>query len=76
MRSLDDYPAFRTDAAALGTRHAGYGVEARHDALAADALVEALRSTLGDAIDADTEAAWRAALDLVAEEMQAGGDPA
>ena len=73
LRSLDDFDAFRGEASALGVRHAAYGVEARHYTIATDALIEALRATLGDAIDADTEEAWRAALDLIAEEMQAAG---
>lgn len=71
LRSLDDFTAFSNEATTLGSRHAGYGVQARHYAIATDALVDALRLTLGDAVDRGTEAAWRAALDLVSEEMQA-----
>jgi hemoglobin-like flavoprotein len=74
LRSLDDFESFRREAGALGVRHAGYGVEAHHYALLTEALLDALRQTLGDAVDDDVERAWRGALDLVAEEMQAAAE--
>ena len=59
----------------LGPANAGYGVEARHYEIVNRRGSSTPCVTLGAAIDADTEASWRAALDLVAEEMQAGADP-
>jgi hemoglobin-like flavoprotein len=73
MRALDDFSKLAEEARALGARHAGYGVVPAHYAIVRDALLAALADVLGP-LDPDTEAAWRAAYDLVAEEMQAHAD--
>jgi hemoglobin-like flavoprotein len=72
MRSLDDFTAFTVEARELGARHAEYGVLPSHYAAVREALIAALIDVLGELDDA-TEAAWRAAFDLLAEEMQAAG---
>jgi hemoglobin-like flavoprotein len=72
MRSLDDFTAFTAEARELGARHADYGVLPSHYTAVREALIAALIDVLGD-LDDTTEAAWRAAFDLLAEEMQAAG---
>jgi hemoglobin-like flavoprotein len=42
----------------LGVRHVYYGVEAKHYAIVAGALLDTLRTGLGKAFDAKHEAAW------------------
>jgi hemoglobin-like flavoprotein len=69
MRSLDDFSAFSVEARALGVKHIEHGVLPAHYTAVRDALIEALGDVLGP-LDEETEAAWRAALDLLAEEMQ------
>lgn len=54
----------------LGRRHASYGVREEQFALAGDALLEALRETLGAAFTAEVEEAWRELVDLVAAVMR------
>ncbi|HET9294551.1 MAG TPA: globin domain-containing protein [Gemmatimonadales bacterium] len=54
----------------LGRRHASYGVREEQFAEAGDALVEALRETLGVAFTAEVEEAWRELVDLVAAVMR------
>jgi hemoglobin-like flavoprotein len=70
MRSLDDFTAFSAEARALGAKHTEHGVLPSHYAAVCDALIDALVEVLGE-LDDETEAAWRAAIDLLAEEMQA-----
>jgi len=57
--------------AALGQRHARYGVIAEHDTLVEQALLWALAQELGERWTAEVAAAWRAAYTLVAATMQA-----
>jgi hemoglobin-like flavoprotein len=54
----------------LGRRHATYGVREEQFALAGDALIEALRETLGEAFTAEVEEAWRELVDLVSAVMR------
>jgi len=54
----------------LGRRHAGYGVEDRHYDAGGVALLATLRDGLGEAFDAETEAAWAACWALVANTMR------
>lgn len=53
-----------------GRRHAAYGVHDGHYALAGAALLGALREHLGEAFDADVEAAWTAAYERIVAIMQ------
>src|SRR5262249_52745670 len=75
MRSLDDFGAFCAEAHALGAKHVEHGVLPSHYVAVCDALVAALADVLGE-LDNETEVAWRAAIDLLAEEMQAGSGAA
>jgi nitric oxide dioxygenase len=53
----------------LGERHAGYGVEDRHYAVAGDALVHMVTVHGGPAIDDTTVQAWKTAYALIADIM-------
>ncbi|WP_439579060.1 globin domain-containing protein [Elioraea sp.] len=59
----------------FGARHAEYGVIGPHYDSVRTALLAALRATLGDTFDVETEAAWDAAYTEVAAIMQAGAVP-
>lgn len=62
VEHLDDEARLRREAAALGRRHRAYEVEAMHYASAGEALLGALRETLGAArFDEATRDAWAAA---------------
>jgi hemoglobin-like flavoprotein len=56
--------------AALGRRHAAYGVGWRHYGLAADALFTALECCLGPAFTSQARAAWSVAYWIAARAMQ------
>ena len=64
----DLVPAVR----ALGQRHAGYGVETEHYVLGSRALLDTLRTGLGDAFDAEVEEAWAVAYGTLVGVMQEG----
>src|SRR5262245_44300872 len=55
---------------ALGRRHAAYGVESRHYATFAEALMWTLDHGLGDALTPDARRAWTDAYELLATTMQ------
>jgi nitric oxide dioxygenase len=55
----------------LAIRHVAYGAKARHYDAVGVALIETLRAGLGPLFDADTEAAWGAAYQLLSDTMQA-----
>ena len=55
---------------ALGRRHAGYRVEARHYVTVGAALIWTLEQGLGKAFTKETEDAWRAAYGVLAATMQ------
>jgi hemoglobin-like flavoprotein len=71
VEAIVSYETFVTRVKDLAARHATYGVQTRHYRAAGDALLGALALRLGAAWDADTEAAWRRAYNLVAEIMMA-----
>jgi hemoglobin-like flavoprotein len=56
--------------AALGRRHAAYGIEARHFDSVGHALLRALSLTLGDAFTADMRDAWAESYELIASVMR------
>ncbi len=60
------------DLAAMGRRHAGYGVEPGHYRSVGEALLWTLEKGLGDRWNAEMCAAWTAAYALVAGQMQRG----
>ena len=55
---------------ALGRRHAGYGVEARHYAIVEEALLATLAQGLGAQFTEEVETAWRTAYRALASTMQ------
>ena len=55
---------------ALGRRHAGYGVEARHYSVVGSALIWTLEQGLARNFTKDVEDAWRAAYGVLAATMQ------
>jgi len=69
---LDRLDRLVPDVRELGRRHAGYGVEDRHYATVAAALLWTLERGLGAAFTPETRAAWAAAYTLLATVMQEG----
>ena len=55
---------------ALGRRHAGYGVEARHYSVVGSALIWTLAQGLGKDFTQEVEDAWRTAYRVLADTMQ------
>jgi hemoglobin-like flavoprotein len=72
VQGLDRLDQLVPDVRALGRRHAGYGVEDRHYATVASALLWTLERGLGAAFTPETRAAWTAAYALLATVMQEG----
>jgi hemoglobin-like flavoprotein len=70
VKAVDDTDRLLPAVAALGKRHAGYGVEDRHFDSVGDALLWALSDVLGDAFTADIRDAWVRAYTLVASVMR------
>jgi nitric oxide dioxygenase len=69
VEAIASFDEFRVRVAALGARHATYGVQARHYHAVGEALVASLAAHLGDRWDENLETAWRRAYNLVAETM-------
>jgi hemoglobin-like flavoprotein len=70
VKAVDDTDRLLPAVAALGKRHAGYGVEDRHFDSVGDALLWALSDVLGDAFTADIRDAWVRAYTLIASVMR------
>ncbi len=70
--SIADLDEFCSAAAALGARHRGYGVRARHYRTMGDALLASLAAGLGDGWTPAVEEAWTLAYSLISESMLAG----
>jgi hemoglobin-like flavoprotein len=70
VKSLDDPDRLLPAVAALGKRHANYGVEQHHFDSVGEALIAALAAMLGDVFDAELHAAWLEAYTLVASVMR------
>ncbi|AHG91850.1 globin [Gemmatirosa kalamazoonensis] len=70
VATLDDPDALLPVIGALGKRHVGYGVEQRHYDTVGDALLWALRDTLGTAFTPEVHDAWAEAYTLVASVMR------
>jgi len=69
--ALDRPALIVTEVAALGQRHARYGVVAEHYTVVEEALLWALAQELSERWTPEVEAAWRAAYTLVAGTMEA-----
>ena len=72
VASLRDMDRITPTLAALGARHAGYGVTPAQYATVGAALLWTLRQGLGEAFTREVEHAWAAAYGAVAAAMQAG----
>ena len=70
VAALDNLDRLMPAVAALGKRHAGYGVEAHHFDSVGEALLQAFSDTLGDEFRDETRVAWSVAYTLVASVMQ------
>lgn len=75
VRGLDDVPALLPVVAALGRRHAGYGVQPRHYDTVGRALLDTLASGLGADFTPSLRQAWSAVYAALAAAMQAAGQP-
>jgi hemoglobin-like flavoprotein len=72
VRAIDEPDELVPASAALGRRHAGYGVEERHYESVGDALFWALGQTLGDRYTPEAHAAWHEAYALLSALMRRG----
>ena len=68
--SADDMERLLPALAALGKRHADYGIEDRHFDSVGEALIWALSDVLGDAFSAAVRDAWSQAYSLIASVMR------
>lgn len=70
VHGIDDQDRLLPAIAALGKRHAHYGVEARHFESVGEALIAALAETLGDGFAPEVRSAWTDAYALIASVMR------
>jgi hemoglobin-like flavoprotein len=70
VKSLDDPDRLLPAIAALGKRHAHYGVQSQHFDSVGEALLFALGHSLGDEFTSDVRGAWSDAYMLVASVMR------
>jgi hemoglobin-like flavoprotein len=70
VKVLDDPDQLLPAVAALGKRHANYGVEHHHFDSVGEALITALGAILGDMFVPELQAAWTEAYTLVASVMR------
>jgi hemoglobin-like flavoprotein len=70
VHALDNPDLLLPAIAALGKRHATYGVEHHHFDSVGEALIAALATSLGNAFEPDLHAAWLEAYTLVASVMR------
>src|SRR5215203_5899429 len=71
VEAITSYETFAPRVQGLAVRHRQYGVHTHHYRAVGDALVNALAAHLETVWDAELEAAWRRAYNLVAEMMMA-----
>lgn len=76
VRGLDRIGELVPAVAALGRRHAGYGVEARHYETVAEALLWTLGQGLGDAFTPEVKEAWTLTYGTLAGVMQRAAEQA
>lgn len=69
---IPSFGEFVDRTAALGARHAGYGVRSAHYDLMRDVLLATLADALGDDFTDELREAWVVAFSLVTESMQIG----
>jgi hemoglobin-like flavoprotein len=71
VEAITSYETFAPRVRDLAARHVRYGVRTRHYQSLGDALIATLAEHLGPRWNAELEAAWRRAYNLVAELMMA-----
>jgi hemoglobin-like flavoprotein len=76
VKSIDNLTPLIPAVEALGRRHAGYGVQAKHYATVGQALLDTLQAGLGEAFTRDAREAWGDAYELLAGVMLAAGGEA
>jgi hemoglobin-like flavoprotein len=69
--AISSFDTFASRVRELAARHVGYGVKNPHYRAVGEALIGALGAHLAPRWDAELEAAWRRAYNLVAEVMMA-----
>jgi nitric oxide dioxygenase len=72
VENLDRTESLTPVLQAMGQRHAGYGVTARHYELVEEALLWALGQALESGLDGEGRRAWQAVLGHVSATMQQG----
>ena len=70
VKALDDVDRLLPAVAALGKRHAQYGVEDRHFDSVGEALLQAFSDVLGGAFTPELRAAWTDAYALISSVMR------
>lgn len=70
VAALDDLDSLLPVLSALGKRHVNYGVESRHFDAVGDALLWALRDSIGEAFTPEVHNAWADAYAVVASVMR------
>ena len=70
VKALDDLDRLLPAVAALGKRHAHYGVEDRHFDSVGEALLHGLSDTLGAGFTPELRTAWTVAYALIASVMR------
>ena len=70
VETVDDTDRLLPALAALGKRHAGYGIDDRHFDGVGDALLWALSDVLGDTFTSEVRDAWARAYALIASVMR------
>jgi hemoglobin-like flavoprotein len=76
VAGLGDWGNIAPAIAALGQRHAAYGVRAEHYDTVGKALIATLQKGLGDAFTPEVKEAWLACYAAVSTEMMAGAEAA
>ncbi len=71
---LDEIDGLVAEIAALGRRHAGYGVTDAHYETVGTALLSTLETGLGDSWNTEVKAAWTAAYSFIADVMRDAGN--
>jgi hemoglobin-like flavoprotein len=72
VESLDQFDSMRPRLAELGRQHAQFGVRPEQYATLEKALLWTLAQALGADFDAETRAAWQAAIQAINTAMQVG----
>lgn len=72
VENLDRTESLTPMLQAMGQRHVGYGVTARHYDVVEEALLWALGQALEGGFDAEARGAWRAVLGMVSTRMKEG----